>query len=309
MESSMAEGEFKEMFTCTQMLMNHVYCFQHSFNLLPDKDHTGACINHSDLLECREDFVDELLNTVPEWVYSQQKADEIMTKFFARSGRSPRNAQKAFDRYTINKFRVRTTGKISLQGQFGELLLFNFIQHLHNAAPLLRKMPITLSTPMERPGADAIHYRLQDGKHLFFLGEAKTYTADYRFAVAFEDAIDSMLKTFLNHRKELGSYVYDEFIDDRLQHVAQAYKDNTIDDFEVHLVCVITYNETELLQKTSRAEINEQIRKIIEDRGAALKREIFEKIPAGLLPRFNYIILPVWKLDELLQDFEQKLGR
>ena len=122
-----------------------------------------------------------------------------------------------------------------------------------------------------------IHYNYQDGKHLFILGEAKTYTADYRFA-AFEDAIKSMLKTFLSHRKEMGSYVYDDFIDDKLQHIAQAYKDNTISGVEVHLVCVITYNETQLLEKTGDAAINEQIMKIIEERGAALKREIFEPI-------------------------------
>lgn len=54
------------------------------------------------------------------------------------------------------------------QGQYGELLLFNFIQHFFKAAPLLRKMPITTNPGLERHGADAIHYLDNGDEQIFF---------------------------------------------------------------------------------------------------------------------------------------------
>ena len=56
------------------------------------------------------------------------------------------------------------------------------------ATPLLRKMKIATSSEHERFGADAIHYKIQDAKNIIILGEAKTYSSNYKFATAFSDA-------------------------------------------------------------------------------------------------------------------------
>lgn len=176
----MTPEELEKLLSCTKMFMNHVHWVQQSFNLVPNKDHLGTSINFIDLQEFREEFCTELVNTIPEWVYSNSKATAIIDDLVSE-GRSPINAQMAFANKTFEKFRNSDTRDVTLQGQFGELLLFNFLQAFFNAVPLLRKMPITTSSEMERFGADAIHYNFKDGKHLFFLGEAKTYTSKYRF--------------------------------------------------------------------------------------------------------------------------------
>ena len=72
-----------------------------------------------------------------------------------------------------------------------------------HAIPLLRKMSITTSANHERFGADAIHYKIENGKHIMIFGEAKTYTSSYKFNEAFEDALDSIINTYNQRRKEL----------------------------------------------------------------------------------------------------------
>lgn len=302
------EEEIEKLFSCTKMFMNHVYFVQQSFNLLPDNKHYGTCINYMDLQEFRDEFCNELVNTISEWVYSQKKAAEIID-LMIKEGRSSQNAQSTLTTESFKKFRNHSTDKLLVQGQFGELLLFNFLQSFFHCVPLLRKMPITTSVEMERFGADAVHYKLEGDKNLFYLGEAKTYISKYKFAVAFEDAIDSILNTYKEHRKELGRYVYDSFIDDSLIQVATEYKNGTLKNVEVNLVSVITYCETEMVEKKSEPQIKADIIKIIEERGKALDRKIFDKIDKGLHPRFNYIILPVWELDELLEQFKKLIGK
>lgn len=302
------EDKIKELTSCTQMFMNHVHWVQQSFNLLPNKQHYGTCINYVDLQEYRAEFCQELVNTIPEWVYSQQKATEVLNQLIAE-GRSNTNAQTTLTTSTFNKFRNRDGRELFTQGQFGELLLFNFLQSFFKAVPLLRKMPITTSSEMERFGADAIHYSFKDDKHLFYLGEAKTYSSKYQFNTAIKDAIDSILRTNSNFRKELGLYVYDSFIDDSLLEIATAYKNGTLKNVEVHLVSIITYCETKSVNKDSESQIKRDIIKAIEERGQAVERDCFSVIEAGLQPRFNYILLPVWELDKLIGDFQKLIGK
>lgn len=302
------EDKIKELTSCTQMFMNHVHWVQQSFNLLPDRQHYGTCINYIDLQEYRTEFCQELVNTIPEWVYSQQKASDVLNQLISE-GRSTTNAQTTLTTNTFNKFRNRDGRELFTQGQFGELLLFNFLQSFFKAVPLLRKMPITTSSEMERFGADAIHYSYKDNKHLLYLGEAKTYSSKYQFNTAIKDAIESILKTNNNFRKELGLYIYDSFIDDSLLEIATAYKNGTLQNVEVHLVSIITYCETKSFNKSSESQIKQDIIKSIEERGEAVERDCFSVIDTGLHPRFNYILLPVWELDKLISDFQKLIGK
>lgn len=302
------EKEIEKLITYTKMFMNHVHWVQQSFNLLPDNKHYGTCINYIDMQEYRDEFCRELINTIPEWVYSQTKAATVLDTLIAE-GRSQQNAQTALTTLTFDKFRNSSTDKLLIQGQFGELLLFNFLQSFFMCVPLLRKMPITTSVEMERFGADAIHYKYSDSKNIFYLGEAKTYSSKYQFSTAISDAIGSIIKTYKEHRKELGRYVYDSFIDDDLIDIAKGYKNGTLNNVEVHLVSVITYCENKVIEKKSESQIKEDIIKIIEERGKAVDRKLFNTIEAGLHPRFNYIILPVWELDELLRHFQTLIGK
>lgn len=307
MNASLAEEDIRKLLSATVPLMKHVHLVQESFELQPDKLHYGACINYIDLQECREEFCQELINTVLDWVYSQEKAKVIMDRLRGEQ-RSETNAQSALFQQAKRKFRPPDGRLLRLQGQFGELLIFNLLQHLFKAAPLLRKMPIATSTGVDRHGADALHYALKDGKHLFFLGESKSYTTSNRFSTAFKDAVVSILTTYRNHRDELDLYIYEDFLSEHLQDIAAAYKNGELKNVEVHMVALVVYNETSELTKNSEREIKDNIMKVIRDKSRRLNKAIFDEIDPNLLPRLNYIIMPIWELDNLIKLFQDKLG-
>jgi len=310
METAISKADFAALKTCTSSFMNHVHVVQQSFHLMPDKIHYGACINYVDLKEFREEFCVELINTIAEWVYNQKKARKLL-KTFEEEGRSPQNAMMKFMQHTFSKFRDRDERKLFNQGQFGELLVFNFLQHFFEAVPLLRKMPIKTSKKVEVNGADAIHYGYHSKKHRLYLGEAKAYTRKYAFKAAFEDALKSLLHTYETHRDELDLYVYDDFVDEKLVKIAQDYKNGVLSNVEVHLVSIMAYHETERIELTDEDDIKDQIMKVIEERGKSVDKKVVKKLlkDKGLDPRINYIILPIWDMDKLLQEFQKRLGK
>ncbi len=248
----------ERLFTCTQSLVNHLHYVEQEFEILPKKNHYGVSINYIDLQERREEFVEELINTIIDWVYSDKKSQEIMSDLM-EEGRSMFNAASKLRTLAFQKFRCSDSDSLILQGQFGELLLFNLLQYFFKAVPLLRKMPITTSVGHERFGAGAIHYKYENNKNCFLLGESKAYTSAYRFSKAFEDALTSIINTYNTLSKELNLYIYDDFIDSDLLHIAKGFKNSTLKNCEIQLVSIIIYNESKKLNKTSEEDIKEQI--------------------------------------------------
>lgn len=308
METALSKADLATLKTCTKSLMNHVHVVQQSFHLLPNKNHYGTCINYVDLREFREEFCGELITTIGEWVYSQRKARKLL-KTFEAEGRSPENARMRFMLHSFSKFRERDGRKLFSQGQFGELLVFNFLQHFFGAVPLLRKMPIKTSKKMEVNGADAIHYAYHSKKHLLYLGEAKSYASKYSFKTAFNDAVKSILNTYKTFGEELDLYVYDDFVDDKLVKIAQDYKNGVLENVEVQLVSIIAYHETSKIKLTSEADIKKQIMEVIAAKGKSLDKAVYDQIPKGYLPRFTYIILPIWEMEDLLVEFQKSIGK
>ena len=89
--------------------------------------------------------------------------------------------------------------------------------------------------------------------------------------------------------------------------VAEAYLDKTLENVEIHLVSIIIYNETRKVNLTDENDIKKQIQQIIESRYHDFDNN---KIPIGenpILKRMTYIVFPIWKLDELIQEFQSQL--
>ncbi len=294
------ETEIKKMLSSTQKLFNHIYWFKQDFGLLPPKEHIGSAINYTDIKERREDFLKELTHTITSWVYNNQKQKEIFDNRLQETDLA--NAASFLTDLARSKFRPNKP-----QGQFGELLLFNFIQYFFEAAPLLRKQPITTSTGLERFGADAIHFKVENLKNVFILGEAKCYESKYKFKDALENALKSIQTTFCNLESELGLYVYDDFIDPALQKVAKSYKEGCLTNVQYELVCILIYNESKKITKDNEDDIKEEIKSIICERCNKFDNAIFSSIDSKLLNRINYIIFPIWELDKLLDDFAEKI--
>lgn len=194
------------------------------------------------------------------------------------------------------------------QGQFGELLLFNFIQHFFRAVPMLRKQRIMTSVGHERYGADAIHFKKSDTKNLLFLGESKCYESKYKFKDAFETSLESIVTTFNSINKELDIYVYDDFIEPNLRDIAKQYKSGTLTNVHFELICLIAYNENKVITGGNEDEIKSSIKQIIEGRCNKLDPNCFTKVNIQILDRINYIIFPIWELDHLLDTFQTYIG-
>lgn len=289
-------------------LFNNIHIIQQNFDIIPNKDtHIGANIAYQDIRELRTEFINELYDTIVDWVYDSEKYQELLKKEI-QNGKSRAAASSAVQRKAKEKFRGDgECDKLLSQGQMGELLLFHFIQKFMKATPLIRKMKITTSSEMERFGADAIHYRKDDDKNVFVLGEAKVYTSDYQFNSAFKNSLDSILNTYENLSKELNLYVHEDFLSPELDEIAESYLNNTIDNPHLELVCLVMYNENKKINVLSDDSVYSQIERIIEDRFKNFDNSKIDIETHPILSRINYIVFPVWKLEELATEFQNKI--
>jgi Domain of unknown function (DUF1837). len=230
----MPAEEIKHLLTFTEGLMNHVYWFKQDLNVIPTKEHHAVSINYTDISERRVDFISELIESITEWVYNKQSVQNILSQRMTETGGSIAKASAHLTQLAYSKFRPGHP-----QGQFGELLLFNFIQHFFAAVPILRKMRITTSVGHERFGADAIHYKYENNQNILILGESKCYESLYQFNTAFNTSVNSICNTFNKINSEIASYIYDDFIEPELENVARNYKNNTLPNVHFELVCLV----------------------------------------------------------------------
>ena len=302
----MDEKEILKRLIKSDALFNMIHIVTQKYEILPDnKEHIGVYIEYQDIDEMRDGFVEELANSIVDWIYSSDKYKELKDKAI-EEGRSESSAAQYVGRKAKQKFRgTQDDENLLIQGQMGELLLFHFIQRCMNAVPLLRKMKITTSTNHERFGSDAIHYKIENGKNIIILGEAKTYTSSYKFNEAFADALASIINTYENRRKEINLYVHEDFLDKQMDKIAEQYLNNTLKPVEVQLVSIITYNEVKNISKENEAKIKEQIEKIIEDKYKNFDKNKIELLKYPILTRITYIVFPVWNLKELAERFQK----
>lgn len=182
----MTKEDIKTRLINNDALFKNIYVVEQQFDIVPeDRKHYGAAVSYQDIMELRSDFLEQLIDTVVDWVYSSEKYADLKAKFI-ESGKSEGAAASQVVRKAKEKFR-RGDDKLLIQGQLGELLLFHFIQRFKGAVPLLRKMSITTSAEHERYGADAIHYKIENGKNVIVLGEAKAWAIEVPLSEFFKD--------------------------------------------------------------------------------------------------------------------------
>ena len=287
-------------------LFNNILVIEQDFDIIPrDKPHLGASITFQDIRPLRKSFLEQLVDTVVDWVYGSEKYKELRDQF-KKSGKSDAAAASEIIRKASQKFR-KSDDTLLAQGQLGELLLFHFIQRYKKAIPILRKMPITTSSAHERYGADAIHYKIENGKNIIILGEAKAYTSKYKFGAAFEDAVKSILSTYDGIRDEMNLYLHEDFLDKEVDAVAEAFLSNTLPNVEMNRVCLVMYSENERIILNSENEIKEQIERIIEQRYNSFDNGKIDIENNPILKRVTYIVFPVWEFDALAKEFQDML--
>lgn len=294
----LSETQVDALLANTAELFLNIYSFACSGHSLPGKSHRGAAIAHQDIRERREDFIRELRNTMCSWVFSKAKYEAIFRRTLELRNQDMQNATSHIQALVSEKFR-----KGFPQGQFGELLLFNFIQNVFKAPPMLRKMSITTNAAIERHGADAIHYRPIAGRNLVFLGEAKSYSSKYKFGEALSASVESALNTLENLSSELNLYVYEDFVDEPLRDIARQIRENALPNVVFELVCIVSYAETSDKAGANQAEIESKIEAILNERLKTHSALLSGKDPL-VLQRIHFICLPFWNFDALLMEFD-----
>ncbi len=290
--------EIENLLSNTNSLIQQVYWFEQELDKPEGASHRGASITYVDIKQKRDSFLDELKNTILNWVYSKAKYQSIYNEELKKRQNDVQNTVSFINTLIKKKFR-----KGYPQGQFGELLLYNFLQYFFSAPPLLRKMPLTTNPALERNGADAIHY-FSDGKiDKFFLGESKCYESKYRFNQALKDAVESIVNTFENLENELSLYNYEDFIDPLLEPIAKDFIDGNCTNARIELACLIAYNETNNIDGDDERTIKNNIKQCIVSRFNSTDPNLLKGIRKPLVKRIHYIVFPFWQIDSLLSEF------
>lgn len=293
------EVEIESLLPKMDAFMRTMHHVSLDLTLEPKKQHIATCIDYQDLNQLRSEFLREMIASVTRYVYSRGKQNEIIAG--ESKDRELEDAHSILQQRAKEKFRPS-----SVKGQFSELLLFNLLTYHFKAVPIIRKMKITTNTEMERNGADAIHIAKPAKKYILYLGEAKTYTSGFKPAL--KKALESILETFGTHRDELNLYKYEDFLEPELRKIAESYIDNTLKDFEVHFVCIITYCVGEMELAADRDKTIQKYMDSITAEAKKIKATDYPTIEAAIKARINYIFMPVNELDKLIEDFKTKIG-
>lgn len=69
----MTKEDIKARLIQNDALFNNIYVVEQQFDIVPDdRMHYGAAITYQDLMELRSGFLEQLVDTVVDWVYSSE---------------------------------------------------------------------------------------------------------------------------------------------------------------------------------------------------------------------------------------------
>lgn len=154
--------------------------FKNFLEVVDVKDVVPTCVKGKFLLikythdaSREEDFLKYVFDTLPLYALSKEERDSLDTSKMFRLWKT------AVDRF-VSK---RTTG------EFGEIILFHLLELFEGAVQVVNKMTIKTSGEMHAHGADAIHFGLDGGLKVLYLGESKTHAS---FGSALSKALSSV---------------------------------------------------------------------------------------------------------------------
>jgi hypothetical protein len=274
----------------------------------------GVCIKHRSTGDMTSEFLKRMLSMITDFVYDKSMQDSITSKKL-REGHTIAQSFTELALLAENKFRkygreLRDEEKVDVQGQFSELLLFVFLQAFFDAVPVVRKMRLTTSSEFERHGFDALHLSYEDGKYHLYVGEAKTYDRkDRPLRNAVADAVEGVIEHYHRLNKELGLYIYEEFIPEEIEQIVKDYFYRRHGNFEEHLVCVCSYVQDAELEGFNPEEKNQKFLDLITQATQNMRHPIWKDSQKEYLPKIHLIMFPVNKLGDLLKRFRANIRK
>ena len=91
--SNINETDILERLIDNDSLFSNIHVIHQKFDIIPDdKEHFGASIEYQDITELRDDFLNELYDTIVDWIYSSKKYEQLQSSIkalAAKNGLSP----------------------------------------------------------------------------------------------------------------------------------------------------------------------------------------------------------------------------
>src|SRR5574344_1313683 len=92
-------------------LFNYIYVIEQKFSIVPEQNnHYGTSIAFQDLTELRKEFLDELYDSIIDWVYSSKKYAELKN-IAIKKGKTESAAAIEIGRRAVDKFRATKNAK------------------------------------------------------------------------------------------------------------------------------------------------------------------------------------------------------
>jgi hypothetical protein len=133
--------------------------------------------------ENREDaFVQFILNNVEFYALTKEERERIV---YARE-----RIKTAYRRYV----------RYSKTGEFGEMVLFFILETFENACQIVNKMALKTAGRKHVHGADCVHFAIDDGMKVLYLGESKT--TESTFDIALSRSLTSV-KEYYDEKKDI----------------------------------------------------------------------------------------------------------
>ena len=158
-----------------------------------------------------EDFIDAIINVVPEYVFADYRGESIpITQVIGRLREAAKSIYKIKDYELMYKAyalkdeaakREVESGSFKRRGEFGELLLHLLLREFKGTIPLVSKVYFKDSAGVPSHGFDAVHISPDDG--ILWLGESKLYANA-------KGGIDALLTDLDEHFKR--EYLVEQFL-------------------------------------------------------------------------------------------------
>ena len=114
----MEEKDMLKRLIKNDALFNYIHIITQRYDILPDdKEHIGTYIEYQDIDELRDDFLEELVDSIVDWIYSAAKFEQLKKKSMEK-GKSDAAASQEIGRKARNKFRANhNDDKLLIQDQ------------------------------------------------------------------------------------------------------------------------------------------------------------------------------------------------
>lgn len=169
-----------------------------------------------------EDFIKFLFNNITTYSLTKEERDRLGPE---KSDEIIKLAQTAFSRFVKN----------TTTGEFGEIILFHFLELTEGAVQIVNKMPLKTAGNVHSFGADALHFSFKDNLKVLYLGESKT-------GKSFSEILNKSLTSTENHSNDLQlacNYLSDDIPDTvrkEIKDYLNPLKKNKEDFSKVHAI-------------------------------------------------------------------------